>query len=483
MLKISELINKFGEKKAREYLLDRFSKPEHLEEFASLFPNHIQYKTPEYQKLMYSRIADSIRLVIAAPRGSGKSTVTDIVVCAWFLLYCKAHFVLLISDTLSQAILHLSSLASELESNQKIRWLFGDVKTDTWASEMFVVRTDYGEAAIMARGAGQKIRGLKWRQYRPELVIIDDLENEELVESFARRKKLEIWFRFALLRALAKNAKIIYIGTVLHDRALLKRILDRDLTFGEWEIQLNKAIRADGTSFWQDKFPLSYLEAIRDNPTHPEYAGSLVFAQEYQHEPASEQDRIIKENWIIYYNPIEKDELWFKTAKLILAVDPAIEEDSKSSSEFCAQIWALDSDGHFWNLAIKHGRMDINKQVEELLELIKTWLPTGIGIESIAYQRVLGQLLKSAAARQVPPIYIHITELMTDKSKLRRMTLHSSKIQGGFVHFDKTNPETAWLVNQLLTFPAEPNDGADCMMLAFETNVKKKGRAFAKNPL
>ncbi len=483
MIDINGLINELGDAKARLFCLEYFNNPDNLPDFAQIFPDHIEDEQPEYQLEMMSLAGQEEikRLLIAAPRGSGKSTITDIVVLSWFALFNKVGFSLLISDTVSQASMQLDSLRSELETNPYIRWLFGDVRGETWGSSILVIKSEYGESAIAAKGAGQKLRGLKWRQFRPGLVIIDDLENDELVESPQRRYKLERWFRFSLLRALAKESKIIYIGTVLHENALLKRIMDGEITFGPWMVRIYKALKDDGSSFWPTRYPIEYLTSIRDNPAHPDYIGTLVFAQEMQHEPASETDRIVQGGWIKYYNKYEKDQGWLQSLDIYSAVDPAIDEKEKSS-KFVFHTFGVDRDGHWWHLDTVRGQMTINEQVKSILDGYRQWNSTVIGVESIAYQRVLAQLIRSEGAKMSPPVYPKVRELFTDKSKVRRMMLHSAKFEGGFIHFDKGHPETQNIVAELTRFPAEPNDAADAVMLVLETAAKKVSRAFAHKP-
>ena len=52
------------------------------------------------------------------------------------------------------------------------------------------------------------MRGLKWERKRPSLVLVDDVEDEELVASEARREKFRRWFYGAVKPILRDGGKI-----------------------------------------------------------------------------------------------------------------------------------------------------------------------------------------------------------------------------------------------------------------------------------
>ena len=481
-LSISKLIKRFGQENTRLYLLRRWSDEKYIHEFASLFTNQVRAPLPEHQWEIMRDVPKYARSAWAAPRGSGKSTLCDVIILAYYSLFHKAPFSVLLSDTETKARLLLGALKSELESNDALRWLFGDVRGGVWGNEMIELRTFFGESAIMARGAGQSIRGLKWRRFRPYLLLIDDLEDDEQVESQERREKLENWFRFSVLRGLNKSwSKIIYIGTILHEKALLGKIIAKGPGYGGWYTKKYKAIKDDGTSFWPELWPLEYLKAIRDDPTHPDYAGSVAFAQEMQNEPRSQSTKIINEGWLKYYNKTTKalEEGWLASLHIVAAIDPAISE-KELSSDFVCHVFGFDKNGYKWHLDTIRGKFSALKQIELFFDLYQTWQPDLVGIETIAYQKALAQIIRAEGAKR--NIYPHIKELYTDKSKVRRMEKSSAQFEGGFIMLDSTHPETPVLVNQLLSFPEEPNDSADCLNLVLETAGVKRGRAFRNKP-
>jgi hypothetical protein len=128
-------------------------------------------------------------VAIAAPRGHAKSTAITLSYTLANILFRERKFVLLISDTEAQSSFFLGNIKKELEGNEDIKRLFGvkcllkDSETDC------IVEFDDGYTArFIAKGSEQKLRGINWDNRRPDLIVIDDAENDEIVMNPDRRE-------------------------------------------------------------------------------------------------------------------------------------------------------------------------------------------------------------------------------------------------------------------------------------------------------
>ena len=140
----------------------------------------------DFHKDLYQILLTEQRAAIAAPREHAKSTCVSVI----FVLYCISYklrrFIVLISDTQPQAALQLAAVKEELETNVELRADFGNLVGDKkW--DVNDCRTTTG-ITLAARGAGQSLRGLRFRLYRPDLVICDDMENRGCRQSRDARK-------------------------------------------------------------------------------------------------------------------------------------------------------------------------------------------------------------------------------------------------------------------------------------------------------
>lgn len=515
--RISRLVSEFGEEQAKTLLLNHYRKPENIAEFSLLFSDHVPTDPAAFHLELYQEYGQMMGFMgAAAPRGFSKSTITDVIFLAWVALFVKRHFVILISDTHTQATMLLEALKEELENNEALRWLFGDVKGEEWTNQDLIVRgiSEDGyrtDMKIMAKGAGMKIRGLKFRSHRPGLVLIDDLENDELVESPDRRRKLKNWLLKSVLPALAKDIGcVIMIGTILHRDSLLNNIISGKDQFAGWKRRKYKAILDDGNSLWPERFLVEDLKGMRDDPNNPHYIGPIAFSQEMQNEPVNEEDQIIKPEWIdkrfklaellgqyrIKNPEVEQDELlksWLKAnfSLIIGSVDPAISE--KTTADY----WAMatigiakacpicdgNPAGHILQLDMVRMREgDPLKQVGVVMDQYAEWKHDKVKIEAVAYQQGLFRLSQRIGAERnlYPPLHAY----RPDRDKVRRAIIASASFAGGLVHVREDHPLAGVFIEEMLSFPQGVNDDMfDALLAAMEeVTMKRRTRVFTNKP-
>ncbi len=510
------LIRQVGETQAKNIYREFFRDPANLEEFAELFPSYIPTKLASFHGDLYDYYEADGNFAGAAPRGFSKSTVTDTVYLAHRLLYARSHFALLISATYTLAESLLEGLKSELESNEMILWIFGDVRGRIWSTEGLIINAwadnDKREIVkVVPRGAGMKLRGLRFKQYRPDLVILDDIEDDEGVESADRREKLYNWFKRALLPALAKdNRKIIVIGTLLHRESLLSQMVHGKGIFSGWNRRVWRGILEDGTSLWPERFTLDYLTAMRDDPTHEAYLGPLEFSQEIQNNPISEKDQIIKPEWtqsrfilndhlmrwaaqMRMNDPETALRSWTKThfRRVIAHIDPAISEKEK------ADYWAMVTVGitqkcpicenggmnHIVVLdVVRFREADPEVQANFVGDQFMLWKQDKVKVETVAYQAGLYSIIKNIADKR--KIHIPVWKWTPDRSKRRRAILQSASWAGGLVHIRMDMPFAAEFIEEVVQFPqGEHDDMFDAYLgAAEETVLRPKQRAFDRKP-
>ena len=157
---------------------------QNLFEFVSFFLNHyLTSDVPDFHLETYRALPHKERLVLAAPRGHAKSTIVSVFYPLWLALFGRRSDITIISASETLAVEWLRKIKMELESNQLILGLFGDLRSDKWTESHIILKNKW-RTNIRARGAGGQIRG-----FRPDCVILDDIETDESVESEDQRKK------------------------------------------------------------------------------------------------------------------------------------------------------------------------------------------------------------------------------------------------------------------------------------------------------
>ena len=179
--------------------------------------------TPGEDTLPTMLAAPGCRLALAAPRGHAKSTVMSLQNVLHAALYGYKKYILLVSDTESQATSFLDCIKAELEENEDLLADFGPQKGKVWKSGVILLQNG---CRIDAVGSGQKLRGRRHGARRPDLILLDDIENDQEVLSADGRRKLERWYFGAVSKAGDRYTDIICVGTVLHHDSLLVRLLE-----------------------------------------------------------------------------------------------------------------------------------------------------------------------------------------------------------------------------------------------------------------
>lgn len=166
--------------------------------------------------------------VVAAPRGEAKSTFCDLFFLAWCIVTGRTRYSLLIADAKEQAAGLLEALKAELEANPRLGADFPEHCGQGRVWNVGTILTP-SNVKLQAFGAGKKMRGLRHGPHRPDLVLLDDLENDENVQSPEQRDKLQSWLQKTVLNIGPADGslKVIYVGTILHYDSVLARTLHK----------------------------------------------------------------------------------------------------------------------------------------------------------------------------------------------------------------------------------------------------------------
>jgi len=155
------------------------------------------------------------------------------------------------------------------------------------------------DTLVWPRGAGQQVRGVLFKNDRPGLIIIDDLEDPQKIENDEIRKGWYEWLYADVIKAvprLHKNWKIVYIDTLKHEDSVLQKLLDSP----EW-----KSVRLEACD---DNFKSSAPHFMSDEDVAKEWqqhvdAGQTdVFFRELRNLPISTKDSSFRQEYFKYYN-------------------------------------------------------------------------------------------------------------------------------------------------------------------------------------
>jgi len=322
-------------------------------------------------------------VAIAAPRNHAKSTRTTFARPLKKALYKEKKFVILIGNDESLARGMTASIRTELDCNQRLIHDFGDQRSEPWTYGNFVTKDG---TRFWARGIEQRIRGEKHGPYRPDLVVVDDPEDDEMQRNPQRIKNLVNWVLEAVYPSLEPESMMLYwVGTMLSKKSALATVMKNP----EWLSRIYKALDepvwdgeklefTSGVPIWPARFGLKKLSSIR------RVIGSIAFNKEYQNNPVDDEAKV-KEAWIkrVPFTEIDKARLYNYQA-----LDPSLGEHETSDFQGHATVAALSGG----KLALRHAdirRRSIDGMVQACFLLQARFMPVSIALETIGFQKLL----------------------------------------------------------------------------------------------
>jgi predicted phage terminase large subunit-like protein len=380
---------------------------------------------------------------------------------------------LLVSDTESQACLFLGMFKQELQDNNDLIDLFGIKRNEKGVvqfikdseTDVIVEMTDGHKFRIIAKGAEQKLRGLIWNGSRPDIILCDDMENDELVMNSERRKKMRNWFKGALLPSLSDRGVVRMVGTILHSDSLLeslmpnpsdKQTVSTDLKEWSTKKMMWRAVkyRAHNKDFskllWPEKkdpnyFKVLYADAVATGTTD-------TYSREYLNYPIDEAVSFFKRADFLPRTEADLD----KKLNYYITADLAISE--QETADFSVFVVAgVDEDKRIHIVNVIRERMDGREIVDTLIALQRAYDPAAVGIEDMQVSKSIGPFLREEMIRQ--NCFLSLVLLKHGgKDKLTRARSIQARMRAHGVKFAK---EEDWFFNfeqECLTFPRGKND-------------------------
>lgn len=422
----------------------------HLWFFHVYFSEYVEYETADFQHDMFGLTEDDTikNLVVVAFRGSGKTTIFNQSYPLWSILgKQQKKFVLILAETMVQARQMLKNIKEVLETNDLLRNDLGPFTEEETRNSSTINLLKY-KAKIMVASRETSIRGIKHGAHRPDLIILDDIEDINSVKTKESRDSTYTWLTGDVMPLGSKNTRLIFIGNLLHEDSLLVRLkngIEERRLLGQYRMY---PLVEEGRILWPGMYPsMEDIEQLRLS-----LGNEIAFQREYMLKIIPDDDWVVQPEWIKYYDVLPETAYNDYTC---VGVDLAISE--KETADYTAMVPALVR-GRRDKLEVYILPMIINKRLTFLqaLEEAKS-LSIGIGggrrakifSEDVAYQRSFEQALK-AAGFPVKGVQVY------GQDKRARLNANVYLVQAGKVFFPKKGAET--LIQQLIHFGVEKHD-------------------------
>ena len=364
------------------------------------FPTALRKQTPPFHHEVYSALADDDekRVLIAAPRGTAKSTVTTLIYPLWRLAFKRSDedlFIVIISESQAQSINFLSRIKYHLTHSDNFRKTFGDMGPNTasrWTHTDVVLANG---TRIIAVGTGQRVRGFIEGDTRPNLIVVDDFESELNAFTPEARAKNRKWMTEAVIPSLSDDGKICMIGTVISEDCFLYWAKESET----WRVLWYSIWNDEEKSIWPERFPKSRILGIKKEF---ESVGNLNgFYQEYMNIAQSPDNAPFKPEWIqLHHYDYERingqnclvrevgDEKKIIPVDVYCGVDPASSLSARADFFVVATI-GVDHDNNKYIIDVYRNRISPAEQPKILIDAYKKYRPRRMKVETVGYQEAL----------------------------------------------------------------------------------------------
>lgn len=425
--------------------------------FAHMYLGFAKYKTASFHKEMFQLTEDtSVPWIdVVGFRGCAKSTIFTYSYPIWAILGCQQKkMIVIVSQTRDKARNFLADIKRAFENNELLRMDLGPFKAleDQWGAYALVI-PKYG-AKIAAISIDQSVRSLKFDSHRPDIVIMDDLEDQTSVKTKEGRDNLMNWITGDVVPAGdSATTRYFLIGSLLHEDGIimrLKQAIDKGDVTGVFKAY--PFFDEAGVPLWKDKFRTdAEVEQLRK--TIP---SESAWMREFLLQIVPDEDQIIKPEWIKDHKglpDIRESENHFRYA--IIVADLAISMNAKADKTaiITAYVygWGQDMKIYLYPNPINR-RMEFPDQVAMLKTLSDTTIPgrrTKILVEQVGYQSALIQQLASEG-------YPVEGAKVYGQDKAARLSIVSPQVMNGTVLFARSGNEE--LKQQLTGFGVEKHD-------------------------
>lgn len=453
------------------------------------FPHYV--RSPEKSQLhhyLFKRLpevlqaADGQHEAIAAPRGEAKSTLVTQLFSLWCIVTSRKHYIVIVMDSIDQAYPMLEAIKAELAYNPRLATDFPEVvgAGRVWQAGTIVTGNDI---KVQVAGSGKKLRGLRHGPYRPDLCVLDDIENDEQVRNPDQRDKVHSWLTKTVLPlgGVGQKYDVVYIGTILHYDSVLNRTLSNPFwhsvkfkamlrwpvnmsLWDEWEAVLrnnggageamadafysaNKQAMDEGAeTSWAARGVLALMK-IRARDGHS------TFDSEYQNDPVSGEDAPFA-NALKYWTELPQDVVFFG------ALDPSLGKAGASRDPSAILVGAFQrSTGKLYVVEAQIKKRLPDLIIEDVIKMQQRYQCKLWAIETVQFQEFLkDELVKRSAQRGVP---VPARGVKPSADKLLRIESLQPHIANGLILL---HAEQNALIDQLRHFPkADHDDGPDAL--------------------
>ena len=335
-------------------------------------------------------------------------------------------------------------------------------------------------------GKGGMVRGRVWGLKRPDIIILNDIQDLADMDSEVIPDKDWDWFLSDVM-FLGKASRIFMIGNNVGARCVIERVMAHAnvLNFKTMRVGIATYLHDDG------------IKVEIGEPTWPaRHTKEEILAEYMAFKAIGKEDTFMRErmcqNMSPLSHPLHPEKLvefdWhdaeaqkeIRSGSVSLVIDPALSK-KKTADPSVILAFVDGKGGRRYILDVDFRKRDPNGLVNDILTMVGKWDPVCVGIETVAYQQALVVMLKNEMERRfIKPDAFRVVEIKTRQNKNLKISGRLQPLlEGGQILVPRGASWRGALNDQMSAFPdGEHDDILDAMAMADDVNVDRLVHTF-----
>lgn len=360
----------------------------------------------------------SIRKLLLVPRGHLKTAIVTKGFAIQSLLRNPDVRILIANQVWDKSREMLYEIKQLLTEKTDLPKLFGDFVSERWREDDIVIKQRRKALAAPTIGTSGVEAELTSSHY--DIIILDDLQGEKNFQTPEQREKVKRYYR-SMIDLIEPGGLIIVIGTRWHLDDVYQYIIDNEADY--YDISVRKVIE-DGKIIFPKKFQKKfnaqnkswdsvdyhcedYLNYLKKRP-------SSEFASQYLNDPIDSENQVFKKDYFKYWE--QRPPRLYVT----MTIDPAISE-KQSADFFAIDVSGMDENYNIYRLDYAKGHWKVAESIDNIFTMVNKWHPSGVGLETTAYQKALKSWLEEKMRER--GTYFPITELKRSTSESKEFRI------------------------------------------------------------
>lgn len=324
-------------------------------------------------------------LVLLAPRGHLKSTVSTAAYPLWRLVGNRNLRILIVAETQSIARKLLDAIKQHILLNDVFRRVYGswDINAARWTEDNITIPRSrvVKEPSITCAGVLGNLVSM-----HNDLIILDDAVSNNNSYTPGQREKLLDWFTSVILPALEPDGQLVICGTRWHQLDLYNHILTSP-GFESWKKIIQRAIWRDEEAKTRLLFPERFSEKKLEEMRR--MMGATSFSLQMLNDVAAAESAF-KVEWLRACRYVERP----PNMNIYVGVDLASGSKEAHSRFGHVVIGIPRGDRDAYVLAAQREHIMFPEQIRAIKRIHRIWKPTLMAVETNAYQASLLQVLR-----------------------------------------------------------------------------------------